>query len=107
MQTVHDQRQPGAVESLKPGFSELVRAGCEGYVLQGIGLPIAAYAFHAVKLCLFVLGWMFFCRFTPGVGSPWHLGSWWLEGIAFQKAVIWACMIEVLGCGCMSGPLGF
>lgn len=91
----------------QPGFSELVRAGCEDYVLKGIGLPLSAYAFHAVKLCLFVLGWMFFCSVTLGLGSPSHLGSWWLKPIAFQKAVIWACLVEVLGCGCMSGPLGF
>jgi hypothetical protein len=84
-----------------------VRAGCEGYVREGIGLPIAAYGFHAVKLGLVVLGWMFFVSFTPGLGSPWELGTWWREDIAFQKAFIWACLIEVLGCGCMSGPLGF
>jgi hypothetical protein len=89
------------------GFSDLVREGCEGYVLQGIGLPIAAYAFHAVKLGLFVLGWTFFCSFTPGLGNPATFGSWWLEPIAFQKAFIWACLVEVLGFGCMSGPLGF
>jgi hypothetical protein len=88
-------------------FTELVRAGCEGYVRQGIGLPIAAYAFHAVKLCLFVLGWMFFVSFTPGLGRPASIGAWWNEGIAFQKAVLWACLVEVLGAGCMSGPLGF
>jgi len=95
------------IESRGKGFSELVRAGCEDYVLKGIGLPIAAYLFHAVKLCLFVLGWMFFVRFTPGLGSPWDVGSWWREGIAFQKAFLWACLVEVLGFGCMSGPLGF
>ena len=89
------------------GFTELVRAGCEGYVLEGIGLPLAAYLFHAVKLVLFVLGWMFFVSFTPGLGRPWDIGHWWLEGIAFQKAFLWACLVEVLGCGCMSGPLGF
>jgi hypothetical protein len=88
-------------------FSDLVREGCEGYVLQGIGLPIAAYAFHAVKLGLVVLAWMFFCSFTPGLGDPTTIGSWWLEPIAFQKAFIWACLVEVLGFGCMSGPLGF
>ena len=76
-------------------------------MLKGIGLPIAAYVFHAVKLGLFVAGWMYFCSFTAGLGSPWHLQSWWLEGIAFQKAFIWACLFEVLGLGCMSGPLGF
>ena len=30
-------------------FTQLVRAGCEGYVLKGIGLPIPAYVFHAVR----------------------------------------------------------
>jgi hypothetical protein len=93
--------------SSAPGFTELVRAGCEDYVLEGIGLPIAAYVFHAVKLCLLVLAWMFFCSFTPGLGSPSHFFSWWLEGIAFQKAFLWACLIEAFGFGCMSGPLGF
>ncbi|MDX2169052.1 MAG: DUF3556 domain-containing protein [Deltaproteobacteria bacterium] len=88
-------------------FSSLVRAGCEDYVLKGIGLPAAAYIFHAVKLTLFALGWMFFVSFTPGLGSPWHLGAWVFEGVAFQKAFIWGCLIEVLGFGCMSGPLGF
>ncbi len=83
------------------GFSELVREGCEGYVMQGIGLPMAAYVFHAVKLCLVALAWTFFC------GGPSTIASWWLTPIAFQKAFIWACAVEVMGFGCMSGPLGF
>ena len=58
------------IESRGKGFSELVRAGCEDYVLKGIGLPIAAYLFHAVKLCLFVLGWMFFVQLHPGPRQP-------------------------------------
>ena len=88
-------------------FTELVRLGCEEFVLKGIGLPLAAYVFHAVKLALLVLGWMFFVSFTPGLGSPFTFGSWWSEGIAFQKAFLWACLFEGLGLGCMSGPLGF
>ncbi|HYC56922.1 MAG TPA: DUF3556 domain-containing protein [Candidatus Binatia bacterium] len=91
----------------RPSFSELVRSGCEEYVLQGIGLPMAAYVFHAVKLALVVAAWMYFCSFTPGLGSPWEIGSWWDEGVAFQKAFLWGCLVEVLGFGCMSGPLGF
>ncbi|MBI3784973.1 MAG: DUF3556 domain-containing protein [Deltaproteobacteria bacterium] len=94
-------------ESSRPDFSTLVRAGCEDYVLKGIGLPIAAYVFHAVKLALLVLAWMYFCSFTPGLGSPTHFFAWWAEGIAFQKAFLFACLVEVLGFGCMSGPLGF
>jgi len=88
-------------------FSRLVRAGCEDYVLRGIGLPLVAYLFHAIKLALFVLGWMYFCSFTPGIGAPGDIGTWWTEGIAFQKAVLWASLVEVTGFGCMSGPLGF
>lgn len=91
----------------KAAFADLVRAGCEDYVLHGIGLPAAAYVFHAVKLALVVLAWMFFCSFTPGLGSPLHVGSWWSEPVAFQKAFLWGCLVEVLGLGCMSGPLGF
>lgn len=88
-------------------FSTLVRSGCEDYVLRGIGLPLAAYVFHAVKLLLFALGWMYWCSYTPGLGSPRHLFDWWFAGIAFQKAFLWGCLVEVLGFGCMSGPLGF
>ena len=98
------------IEAREPAgrsFSELVREGCQGYVLHGIGLPWPAYIFHALKLLLLTLAWMFFCSFTPGVGSPWRVGEWWNEPIAFQKAFIFACMVEVLGFGCMSGPLGF
>src|SRR5262249_7820819 len=97
------------VDTIEPPktFSELVRAGCEGYVLHGIGLPWPAYVFHALTLPLLVLTWMFFCRCTPGIGSPWHVGAWWSEPIAFQKAFLFACLVEVLGLGCMSGPLGF
>jgi hypothetical protein len=87
-------------------FTALVREGCEGYVLQGIGLPVPAYVFHAIKLELFVLGWTFFVGFTPGLGGLATIGTWWLEPIAFQKAFIWASLVEVVGLGCMSGPLG-
>jgi Transmembrane protein of unknown function (DUF3556) len=108
MTDTHSQQAPAdPVASRGRSFTELVREGCEGYVQQGIGLPMAAYVFHAVKLGLYVLGWMFFVSFTPALGGPWAIRSWWLEGIAFQKAFIWACLVEVLGFGCMSGPLGF
>ena len=102
-----EARQKERVPSPRKGFPELVREGCEGYVQHGIGLPISAYLFHAVKLVLLALAWAWFCSFTPGIGSPWNVGSWWLEGVAFQKAFLWACLVEVLGLGCMSGPLGF
>jgi len=88
-------------------FGSAVREGCAYLVEQGSGLPAAAYIFHGVKLMLFALGWMFWVSFTPGLGSPWHIASWCFAGIAFQKAFVWGCTIEVLGFGCMSGPLGY
>jgi hypothetical protein len=87
-------------------FSERVRIGTNLYVLQGIGYPPAVYLFHAVKLALFVLGWMFVCSFTPGLGTPSNFTSWIFEPVAFQKAFLWASLVEVTGFGCMSGPLG-
>src|SRR5262245_41753885 len=93
-------------EWAKKEFTERVRLGTNAYVLQGIGYPPAAYLFHAVKLSLFVLGWMFFCSFTPGLGSPWNFTSWIFEGTAFQKAFLWASLVAVPGFGCLGGPLG-
>jgi hypothetical protein len=87
-------------------FSERVRIGTNAYVLQGIGYPAPVYLFHAVKLALFVLGWMFFCRFTPGLGTFGGFWSWIFADAAFQKAFLWASLVEVTGFGCMSGPLG-
>lgn len=55
-----------------------------------MAIPLPAYLFHAVKVVLFVLGWIFFCRFTPGVGNMGAISSWAFEPIAFQKAVLWA-----------------
>jgi transmembrane protein DUF3556 len=90
----------------KKDFTERVRIGTNAYVLQGLGYPLVAYLFHAAKLCLFVLGWMFFCRFTPGLGTLRNFTSWIFDGIALQKAFLWASLVEVMGLGCMSGPLG-
>jgi hypothetical protein len=95
---------PAAWETLD--FTERVRVGTNAYVLQGLDYPLAAYLFHAVKLTLLVAGWMFFCRFTPGLGTLAGFTTWIFEDVAFQKAFLWASLFEVMGFGCMSGPLG-
>jgi hypothetical protein len=33
------------------------------------------------------------------------VGAWWLQPLAFQKAIVWSLLFEVLGLGCGSGPL--
>src|SRR5215831_7910237 len=83
----------------KKEFTERVRLGTNAYVLQGIGYPPAAYLFHAVKLALFVLGWLFFCSFTPGLGTTRNFTSWIFEGTAFQKAFLWARALNSAAAG--------
>jgi hypothetical protein len=87
-------------------FTERVRVATHAYLSRGLGYRIRDYAFHAVKLALFVAGWMFFCRLTPGQGTFSNFTQWIFKPIAFQKALLWASLVEVTGFGCMSGPLG-
>ena len=87
-------------------FTERVRIGTNRYVLQGLNYPTAAYVFHAVKLLLLVAGWVWFVRYTPGLGGLTDVGAWIFADVAFQKAFLWASLFEVMGFGCMSGPLG-
>jgi hypothetical protein len=86
-------------------FGERARMVCEAWAIQGYGTPIGVFLVYALKVALYVCGWVFFCRFTPGLGSVHAIGSWWLEPVAFQKAIVWSMLFEVLGLGCGSGPL--
>jgi hypothetical protein len=81
----------------KRPFAERARMVCESWALQGYGTPVAIYFVYAVKVALYIGAWIFFCSFTPGLGL--------LEPIAFQKAILWSTLFEVLGLGCGSGPL--
>ena len=101
-----DRLQFAPSEWAQKGFTERVRTATEAYMLGGLGYRLTDYTFHAIKLVLFVLGWIFFCRFTPGLGTAANFRSWIFELPAFQKAFLWACLVEVSGFGCMSGPLG-
>jgi hypothetical protein len=86
-------------------FAEKCRAVCEAWALQGYGSPIGAFLLYAVKVAFYIAGWAFFTRFTPGLGALSDVRAWWLEPIAFQKAILWSMLFEVLGLGCGSGPL--
>src|SRR5690348_3411028 len=78
---------------------------CEAWGMQGYGSPPAVYALYAIKVSFYVGGWVLFCGFTPGLGDLTTVQSWWLEPIAFQKAILWSMLFEGLGLGCGSGPL--
>ena len=81
------------------------RQVCEAWALQGYGSPPAVYAVYAVKVLLYIGGWLLFCRFTPGMGGLGDIGDWWLRPEAFEKAILWSLLFEGLGLGCGSGPL--
>jgi transmembrane protein DUF3556 len=86
-------------------FAERAKQACGAWALQGYGTPIAVYGLYALKVLLYVGGWLFFCGFTPGMGGLTTIASWWLEPVAFQKAILWSMLFESLGLGCGSGPL--
>src|SRR5271170_713241 len=86
------------------------RMVCEAWAMQGYGTPLGVFVVYALKVVLYVGGWVLACRFSPQLGggtggSLSSIGRWWLEPIAFEKAIVWSMLFEVLGLGCGSGPL--
>ncbi len=86
-------------------YFERLRAMCVDWTVHGFGIPPVAYVFYAVKLLVYVGGFVFVASSTPGIGGVTDVGGWWFEPIVFQKAVMWTLLWEVLGLGCGSGPL--
>ncbi len=86
-------------------LAERGRLVCQAWALDGYGTPLAVYGAYAVKVGCYIAGWIFFCSFTPGLGRLANFGQWWLEPVAFQKAILWSMLFEGLGLGCGSGPL--
>ncbi len=89
----------------KKAFPEKARMVCESWALQGYGAPLFGLLFYVLKIAFYIGMWVFFCRFSTGIDSVAAMGSWWLEPVAFQKAILWSMLFEVLGLGCGSGPL--
>jgi hypothetical protein len=90
--------------SKKP-LEERGRMVCEAWALQGYGTPAAVFAAYGIKVALYVGGWIAFCGASPSLGGPAAIASWWLAPLAFEKAILWSLLFEVLGFGCGSGPL--
>ncbi len=92
------------IELRKQPFTEQARQACAAWALEGYGSPPSVYLVYALKVVGYIAGWIAFCGFTPGLGS-WTSIDWWLHPVAFQKAIAWSMLFEVLGLGCGSGPL--
>src|SRR5512133_3383548 len=93
------------LEWSKKPLQERGRMVCESWALQGYGTPTAVYLFYALKVALLIGGWVWWCGLSPELGGLADIAHWWLHPIAFQKAIVWSMLFEVLGLGCGSGPL--
>jgi hypothetical protein len=81
------------------------RMACEAWSTDGYGTPPAVFLFYLAKMGLYVGVWLLFCGLSPALGGAGEVGRWWLHPVAFQKAIVWSMLFEVLGLGCGSGPL--
>lgn len=77
-------------------FAERGRMVCEAWAMDGYGSPPAVYVVYALKVALYIAAWASFTRISA-VG--------FLHPVAFQKAIVWSMLFEILGLGCGSGPL--
>jgi hypothetical protein len=93
------------IEWAQRPFAARARMVCEAWAIDGYGTPLGAYLLHLIKLALYVAMWIVFCGATPGMGGLSTIGDWWLQPIAFEKAILWSLLFEGLGLGCGSGPL--
>lgn len=84
-------------------FPEKCRRACQAWALQGYGSPLSVVVLYVLKVGLYVGAWAWFCSLSLGPVS--EVGRWWLEPLAFQKAILWSLCFESLGFGCGSGPL--
>ena len=86
-------------------FSARARLVCTSWAEQGYGTPLVIFAAYLLKIAGYVGGWLLWCSTSPALGGPTTVATWWLDPLAFQKAILWSMMFEVLGLGCGSGPL--
>lgn len=93
------------LEWVQKPLPERGRMVCEAWGMQGYGTPLAVYLVYAIKVGLYVLGWALFCGMQPELGPLSTIGQWWLHPLAFQLAIVWSMLFEVMGFGCGSGPL--
>jgi hypothetical protein len=99
---------PTPYEPLSWSKKPLVERGrmvCEAWALQGYGTPYGVFGVYALKIAFFVGVWFAACSLSPPLGGPSTFLDWWMQPIAFEKAIVWSLLFEVLGLGCGSGPL--
>lgn len=86
-------------------YPERLRLMCVTWCTQGFGAPDVVYVLYIMKILFYVGVFFGIAALTPDLGGPLSFGDWWSSPLAFQKAIIWTLMFEVMGLGCGSGPL--
>lgn len=86
-------------------IGEKSRMVCHAWAMQGYGTPLAVYAIYVLKIAFYIGVWAYFCTFHGADGNVRTILSWGFERAAFQKAIVWSMLFEILGLGCGSGPL--
>jgi hypothetical protein len=85
---------------------ERIKVLAQDWALNGFGTPGFVYLLYIFKLIVYAGGGLLvISATTEGLGGLGNLSEWWTEPIAFQKAVIWTMLWEVLGLGAGSLPL--
>ncbi|WP_051343206.1 DUF3556 domain-containing protein [Pseudonocardia spinosispora] len=85
--------------------SERLRPMAQHWSNYGPALPGIIYIIYVVKFAAFLVAGAFIIAATPGLGTLEQIGAWWTEPVVFQKAIIWAMLVEVTGFGGGFGPL--
>lgn len=86
-------------------YPERLRLMCVTWCTQGFGAPDVVYVLYVIKLVFYVGIFFAFTALTPSLGGPASFSEWWSSPLAFEKAIVWTLMFEVMGLGCGSGPL--
>lgn len=94
-----------ALEWAKKPLAERAEMVCRAWAEQGYGTPLGVFVVYLLKIGAYVGGWVLACSFSPSLGGPAEIATWWLEPLAFQKAILFSMLFEGLGLGCGSGPL--
>src|SRR5215470_6193325 len=91
---------------LGAAFPERVRLVCRSFAAQAHPTPRIVMAMYWTKyLVLYVGGWAFFVSRSAGYAGIASPGAWAFTAVAFQKAILWSILYELLGFGCGMGPM--
>ncbi|MCH2170455.1 DUF3556 domain-containing protein [Myxococcota bacterium] len=86
-------------------FADRLPLLCKEWASQRSATPFSIIVMYWAKyFLLFIGGWAFFASFAddyPGFFSF----DWFFTWDAFQRAVLWCMLYELLGFGCSSGPM--